>query len=84
VSLDEIHDLREKFGSMSERLARMEERQITLIGMVERSLSSFGDLSNRVTSLEHLKTKMLLVAGSIGAIVSVVWDAIRSRLTNGG
>jgi hypothetical protein len=84
VSLDEIHDLREKFGSMSERLARMEERQVTLIGMVERSLSSFGDLSNRVTSLEHLKTKMLLVAGSIGAIVSVVWDAIRTRLTHGG
>ena len=84
MSLDEIHDLREKFGSMSERLARMEERQVTLIGMVERSLSSFGDLSNRVTSLEHLKTKMLLVAGSIGAIVSVVWDAVRSRLTHGG
>jgi len=52
--------------------------------MVERSLSSFGDLSNRVTSLEHLKTKMLLVAGAIGAIVSVAWDALRSRLTNGG
>jgi len=84
VSLDEIHELREKFGSMAERLARMEERQVTLIGMVERSLSNFGDLSNRVTSLEHLKTKMLLVAGSIGAIVSVVWDAIRSRLTHGG
>jgi hypothetical protein len=27
---------------------------------------------------------MLLVAGSIGAIVSVVWDAVRSRLTPGG
>ena len=84
MSLDEIHDLREKFGSMAERLARMEERQVTLIGMVERSLSSFGDLSNRVNALEHLKTKMLLVAGGIGAIVSVVWDAIRSRLTQGG
>jgi hypothetical protein len=84
VSLDEIHDLREKFGTMSERLVRMEERQVTLIGMLERSLASFGDLSNRVNALEHLKTKVLLVAGAIGAIVSVAWDALRSRLINGG
>jgi hypothetical protein len=52
--------------------------------MVETSLSSFGDLTNRVTTLEHFKTKMLLVAAGVGAIVSVAWDAIRTRLTNGG
>jgi predicted nuclease with TOPRIM domain len=84
VSLDEIHELRDKVQTVSERLARMEERQVTLIGMLERSLASFGDLSNRVNALEHLKTKVLLVAGAIGAIVSVAWDALRSRLTNGG
>jgi hypothetical protein len=83
VSLDEVHDLREKFGSMAERLARMEERQVTLIGMVERSLSSFGDLSNRVTALEHLRTRILVLAGLIGAGFSLAWDLIRGRLTGG-
>ena len=84
MSSDEVHEVRERVQIMAERLARIEERQVTLIGMIERSLSSFGDLSNRVTTLEHLKTKMLLVAGVIGAIVSLVWDVIKSRLTPGG
>lgn len=84
MSLEEVADLRDRLASQSERLARMEERQVTLYHMVERSLSSFGDLSNRVTTIESLKTKMLLVAGGIGAIISVAWDLLKSRFTNGG
>ena len=83
MSNDEIHDIRDKLALNSERLARIEERQLTLMGMLERSLSSFGDLANRVTALEHLKTKMLLVAGAIGAIVSLAWDALKSRFSGG-
>ena len=81
MSADEIHDIREKLATNSERLARIEERQLTLMGMLERSLSSFGDLANRVTALEHFKTKMPLVAASVGAIVSMAWDAIKSRFS---
>jgi len=84
VSLDEVSDLKDRVATVSERLARMEERQMTLISMIERSLSNFGDLSNRVTAIEGLKTKMLLVAGGLGAIISVAWDFVKSRLTNGG
>jgi len=84
VSLDEVSDLKDRVATVSERLARMEERQMTLISMIERSLSNFGDLSNRVTAIEGLKTKMLLVAGALGAIISVAWDFVKSRLTNGG
>ena len=76
MSLEEIADIRE-------RLARMEERQVQLYRMVEMSYASFGDLANRVNTLEHLRTKVLLVAGGVGAIVSVAWDAVRSKL-NGG
>ena len=83
MSLDEVHDIREKLALNSERLARIEERQLTLMGMLERSLSSFGDLANRVTALEHLKTKVLLVAGGLGAIVSLAWDALKSRFSGG-
>ena len=49
MSLDEIHDIREKLALNSERLARIEERQLTLMGMLERSLTSLGDLANRLT-----------------------------------
>ena len=84
MSLEEIADLRDRLASQSERLARMEERQVTLYHMVERSLASFGDLGNRVTAIENLKTKMLLVAGGLGAIISVAWDLLKSRFTNGG
>ena len=83
MSLDEVHDIRDRVQGMAERLARIEERQMTLMGMIEKSFSSFGDLANRVTALEHLKTKVLLVAGSLGAIVSLAWDALKSRFSGG-
>ena len=83
MSADEIHDIREKLATNSERLTRIEERQLTLMGMLEKSLSSFGDLANRVTALEHLRTKILVVAGFIGAGMSLAWDFIRSRFTGG-
>lgn len=83
MSNDEINDIRDRLALNSERLARIEERQLTLMGMLEKSLSSFGDLANRVTTLEHLKTKVLLVAGGLGAIVSLAWDALKSRFSGG-
>ena len=84
MSLDEVADLKDRVASVSERLARMEERQVTLYHMVERSLASFGDPGNRVTAIESLKTKMLLVAAGLGAIVSFAWDFFKSKLINGG
>ena len=83
MSNDEINDIRDRLALNSERLARIEERQLTLMGMLEKSLSSFGDLANRVTALEHLKTKVLLVAGGLGAIVSLAWDTLKSRFSGG-
>ena len=83
MSLDEVHDLRSKIEDVDRRLIRIEERQVTLYKMIETALASFGDLANRVTALEHLKTKMLLVAGAIGAIVSLAWDALKSRFSGG-
>ena len=79
MSADEVGDIRDKLASNGERLARIEERLATLSGMVEKSLSSFGDLANRVTALEHLRTRLLVVAGFIGAGMSLAWDFIKSR-----
>lgn len=83
MSVDEIHDIREKLATNSERLARIEERQLTLMGMLEKSLSSFGDLANRVTALEHLRTRLLVLAGLVGAGISLAWDFVRARFTGG-
>lgn len=83
MSLDEVHDLRVKIDDVDRRLIRIEERQVTLYKMIETALASFGDLANRVTALEHLKTKMLLVAGGVGAIISIAWDALKSRFHGG-
>ena len=83
MSADEVHDIREKLSHNSERLARIEERQITLMGMLEKSLSSFGDLANRVTALEHLRTKLLVLAGLVGAGISLAWDFVKTRFQGG-
>ena len=83
MSSDQVYELRARIEDVDKRLVRMEERQLGLYRMVETSLANFGDLANRVTGLEHLRTKLLVVAGFIGAGMSLAWDFIRSRFTGG-
>lgn len=61
------------------KLARMEERQIQLFSMVERSLANYADIANKVNALEHLRTKILALSGVIGLICSMAWDVIKNR-----
>jgi hypothetical protein len=68
--------------NMEVRLARMEERQVQLYSMVERSLAFHGDVANRLGALEHLRTKVLAVAGLIGLVCSMAWDVLKNRLSN--
>ena len=82
MSLDEVADLREKVQNVSIALVRMEERQMTLISMIERSLAFHGDVANRLGALEHLRTKVLAVAGLIGLACSMAWDVLKNRLSN--
>ena len=82
MSLDEISDLKDRIATQSERLARMEERQMQLYDMVERSLAFHGDVANRLGALEHLRTKVLAVAGLIGLACSMAWDVLKNRLSN--
>jgi hypothetical protein len=79
VSLDEISDLKDRIATQSERLARMEERQMQLYAMVERSLAFHGDVANRLSALEHLRTRVLAVAGLIGLVCSMAWDVLKNR-----
>ena len=70
--------------TIKERLARMEERQVQLCSMVEKSLSSFADLSNRVSVLEALKHKALGMIAVVGAIMTVSWEVIKEMLVRKG
>jgi hypothetical protein len=82
VSLDEVADLRDKVQNVSIALVRMEERQMTLYSMIEKSLAFHGDVANRLGALEHLRTKVLAVAGLIGLACSMAWDVLKNRLSN--
>jgi len=70
--------------TIKERLARMEERQVQLCSMVEKSLSNFADLSNRVSLLEALKHKALGMIAVVGAIMTVSWEVIKEMLVRKG
>ena len=69
----------EQVWSLEVRLARMEERQVQLYAMVERSLANYADIANKVNALEHLRTKILALSGVIGLICSMAWDVIKNR-----
>ena len=79
MSLDEVADLRDRVSNVSERLVRMEERQMTLYSMIERSLAFHGDTANRLGALETLKTKVLAIAGVVGLACSMAWDVLKNR-----
>ena len=81
MSADEVYDLRNRIEDVDRRLVRIEERQVTLYRMVETALSNFGDLANRVTALEHLRTKLIVLASAIGAGVSFAWDFVKTRIS---
>ena len=76
-----ITEIRQKLEAQSERLARMEERQVQLYKMVETSLSNFADLSNKVNSLEALKHKALGLIAIIGLLAGVAWDLVKQAFS---
>ena len=81
MSADQVADLRE-------RLARIEERQVNLIAVLERHTSEIAEWSGRmnvkVDNLERdahtIKTKLWLVALISGAVFSTIWELIKVRV----
>jgi hypothetical protein len=67
---------------MSERMARMEERMISISkdvsemkDVMEKSFSSFGDLANRVSALEGFRKFFILAASAVGSLVGFAVEA---------
>ena len=70
---------------MSERMARMEERMISMSkdvsemkDVMEKSFSSFGELANRVNALEGFKKFFILFASAVGSLVGFAVEAALS------
>lgn len=74
---------------MSERIARMEERMISMSNdvsemkdVMQKSYSSFGDLANRVSSLESFKKVLVLIASAFGTLAGFFIEALVSSWRN--
>jgi len=72
----------EQISDLRVTLARLEERQIQLFSMVETSLANYADVANRLSALEHLRTKVLAVAGLVGLACSMAYDVLKNRFSN--
>jgi hypothetical protein len=72
----------EQISDLRVTLARLEERQIQLFSVVETSLAKYGDVANRLSALEHLRTKVLAVSGLVGLACSMTWDVLKNRFSN--
>ena len=72
----------EQISDLRVTLARLEERQIQLFAMVETSLANYADVANRLSALEHLRTKVLAVSGLVGLACSMAWDVLKNRFSN--
>lgn len=71
-------------SDIRERLARIEERQLTIHNMFQTSLANHGDLANRVHALEKLKAHFYLAAAVLGTAVSLGWEIIKSVFVSKG
>ena len=72
----------EQISDLRVTLARLEERQIQLFSMVETSLANYADVANRLSALEHLRTKVLAVSGLVGLACSMAYDVLKNRFSN--
>ena len=68
---------------LSERIARMEERMISMSrdvtdikNVMEKSFSSHGDMANRIGDLENFKKFILVGATAFGSMVGYVIDGL--------
>jgi hypothetical protein len=73
----------------AERIARIEERMISISNdvsemkvVVEKSFSSFGDIANRVSSLESFKKSLVLIASAIGSFAGIAFESLFSMWKN--
>jgi hypothetical protein len=83
VSSDQVAELSERLSEVRISVARIEERQGLVIGLLEKSQLGIVEYHLRLQKLETeahtIKTKLWLVALISGAVCSTLWELIKAR-----
>jgi len=83
VSADQVAELSERLSEVRISVARIEERQGLVIGLLEKSQLGIVEYHQRLQKLESeahtIKTKLWLVALISGAVCSTLWELIKTR-----
>lgn len=83
VSTDQVAELSERLSEVRISVARIEERQGLVIGLLEKSQLGIVEYHQRLQKLETdahtIKTKLWLVALISGAVCSTLWELIKAR-----
>jgi hypothetical protein len=83
VSADQVAELSERLSEVRISVARIEERQGLVIGLLEKSQLGIVEYHQRLQKLESeahaIKTKLWLVALISGAVFSTLWELIKAR-----
>jgi hypothetical protein len=83
VSSDQVAELSERLSEVRISVARIEERQGLVIGLLEKSQLGIVEYHQRLQKLETeahtIKTKLWLVALISGAVCSTLWELIKAR-----
>jgi len=83
VSADQVAELSERLSEVRISVARIEERQGLVIGLLEKSQLGIVEYHQRLQKLEAdahtIKTKLWLVALISGAVCSTLWELIKAR-----
>ena len=83
VSSDQVAELSERLSEVRISVARIEERQGLVIGLLEKSQLGIVEYHLRLQKLETdahtIKTKLWLVALISGAVCSTLWEFIKAR-----
>ena len=83
MSADQVAELSERLSEVRISVARIEERQGLVIGLLEKSQLGIVEYHQRLQKLETdahtIKTKLWLVALISGAVCSTLWEIIKAR-----
>ena len=83
MSADQVAELSERLSEVRISVARIEERQGLVIGLLEKSQLGIVEYHQRLQKLESeahtIKTKLWLVALISGAVFSTLWELIKAR-----
>jgi len=79
------HSSTKDLVDMACRIARIEERQISIASKLDDDISStkslLEEMTRRVTALEKLKSQLIIIATILSVGLSMLWDWLFFKIT---